>query len=360
MGCVSSNDIQKLYHLQKVKLGEGSFGVVWRGVNRRTGDVVAVKQLRKGQLAQKGIGRQETDREIRLMGDLQHRNIIRLHDTVESADSIYLALEYCDGGDFGDKVLERGEQMREPEAAYWVKQMLAAVSFMHSRRVCHRDVKLDNFLVAQGNRLKLADLGFAVEIPEGAVLTERCGTPSFMAPEVYSLPAKSKGYGLLVDVWSIGVSMYMVLFGGRHPFLMPGDGAKRRLDERRLRAGDLDFNSKVGSRKPSILGGLGLGISGKARRLCQQMITPSSRQRVAAVDALADPWFLQAAEVLEASPEAGPSKGFGLQQEVTSTPSEKAASPLLDPGSAEERQYPRILGRSLAPTPGKVGKARTH
>lgn len=335
-------------------MGEGSFGVVWRGVNRRTGEVVAVKQLRKEQLALKGIGREETDREIRMMSNLQHRNIIRLHDTVESVDSIYLALEYCDGGDFGDKVLERGEQMREPEAAYWVRQMLAAVAYMHSRRICHRDVKLDNFLVAQGNRLKLADLGLAVDCPDGVLLTDRCGTPSFMAPEVHGLSAKSRGYGLLVDVWATGVSMYMVLFGGRHPFV---DGSRRRLDERRLRAGDLDFNFKVGSQKPSILGGLGLGVSGKARRLCQQLITPNHRQRISAADALADPWLQQAAEVLEPSPVMGPSKSFEQLSEVTTTPSDKALSPLLDANPVPEQQFPRILGgRSHGPMIGKAGK----
>lgn len=299
MGCVSSsNDINKCYHLQKVKLGEGSFGVVWRAVHRNSGEVVAIKQLRKDRLKERRVSRSDVEREIDMMQKLDHENIIRLDAHFEDPDSIYLAVEYCDSGDFGDKVLERGSNMREPEVAFWVKQMLEAVAFMHTKRIVHRDIKPDNFLIAQGNRLKLADLGLATACPVGNLLSEKCGTPAFMAPEQHRLPWQSRGYGLEVDVWAAGVCMYTVMTGGKHPFV----DVNKTLLEKRLLAGELEFH-RDRFRQVGLVGGLNLGssrMSSRARSLCHEMVDVDARKRITAEAALSKPWFDEFSDSLEA------------------------------------------------------------
>lgn len=279
-----SADVRDTYHLQKVKLGEGEFGVVWRAVHKTSGEVVAMKQLNKKQLPGRGVRRVDVQREIQMLGSLRHENIIRLYETFEDGESIYMAIEYCDGGDFGDKVLERGDSITDGELSGWMEQLLSAIAFMHERLICHRDIKPDNFLVARGCRLKLADLGLAVECPAGSLLTEKCGTPAFMAPELHQLPRRSKGYGLPADIWAAGVTMYMVMFGGKHPFL----NARGSLSEKSLLAGDLDF------RKAGFLGSLGIRrqhMTEEARRTCQLMVEVEPSQRATGKSLLERPWF---------------------------------------------------------------------
>merc|ERR1719491_406173 len=207
-----------------------------------------MKQLNKSQLPARGVRRIDVHREIQMLGSMRHENIIRLFETFEDSESIYMAVEYCDGGEFGDKVLERAESITEPDVAAWVEQMVSAIAFMHARHICHRDIKPDNYLVSGNTRLKLADLGLAVECLPGALLSDRCGTPAFMSPELRNMPRRSKGYGLPVDIWAAGVTMYMVMFGGRHPFL----NARGALNEKSMLNGELDF------RKAGFLGSLGI------------------------------------------------------------------------------------------------------
>merc|ERR1719440_606520 len=102
-----------------------------------------------------------------------HENITSLYHTYEDAQSIYLALEYCDGGDFGDKLKERASSLREEDAADWMRQIMSAIAALHARDICHRDIKPDNFMVSD-KLLKLSDFGLAVHITSGKLLNEKC------------------------------------------------------------------------------------------------------------------------------------------------------------------------------------------
>lgn len=286
--------LEDSYFLQKVKLGEGSFGTVWRAVDRRTNDVVAMKQLDKASLPRRGVRRSDIEREIAMMQACEHTNITKLFATFEDDTKIYLALEYCDGGDFGDKVKERGLNILEWEVADWMQQICSALSALHTKGICHRDIKPDNFMVS-GNgprgQLKLADFGLAVYLPRGKLLQEKCGTPAFMAPEQHTLP-RSKGYDYAVDVWAAGVSMYMVMFGGRHPFLTD----RGQMDDQRLLQGGLDFRDSAQNR----FFGFDLGIpaplrfSEPARDLCSSMVCADKHARCTAEDCLRSAWINQA------------------------------------------------------------------
>mmetsp|Transcript_122497 Transcript_122497/g.215888 ORF Transcript_122497/g.215888 Transcript_122497/m.215888 type:complete len:722 (+) Transcript_122497:169-2334(+) len=291
----SGSDLEARYFLQKVKLGQGSFGAVWRAVDRKTDEIVAVKQLDKAAMPKRGVTRKDIEREVEMMRACQHENITRFFDSFEDDRSIYLALEYCDGGDFGDKVKERGMGLQESEAADWMAQICSAIQALHRKSVCHRDIKPDNFMVAGvqagAATLKLADFGLAMFLPRGKLLNDKCGTPAFMAPEQVQLP-RSRGYGLPCDVWAAGISMYMLMFGGRHPFI----SSRGDLNESALVQGALDFREKGDQ---GFFGGL-LGaqspmrFSEQARRFCTRMVNPNANARVSAEDALRDPWVATA------------------------------------------------------------------
>jgi len=281
---ISQARLEDRYYLQKVKLGEGSFGTVWRGVDRGTGEDVAIKQLDKATMPRRGVRQQDIEREIAVMQAVPHPNITKLLDSFDSPCCIYLALEYCNGGDFGDKVKERGLNLEESEAAEWTRQIISAIAALHAKCVVHRDIKPDNFMVSNGS-LKLADFGLAMFLPRGRLLTEKCGTPAFMSPEQHKLPRFSRGYTNLCDVWAAGVTMYMLMFGGRHPFL----NNLQQLDENRLLQGSLDFSVAHGF--------FGFGLtdarySEPARRLCRRLVEPDMAKRSSAEDVRGDPWLV--------------------------------------------------------------------
>jgi len=360
----STSQLRQQYHLQKVKLGEGAFGTVWRAVHRKTGRVVAVKQLCRESLTASGVRdeRPDIEREVSIMKSLSHPHITELYDTFEDSNSIYVVLEYCDGGDFGDKILERGMDIQESELAHWVQQMCSAIAFLHSKRICHRDIKPDNFLIAGTDSLKLADLGLSTVMMEKKVLDERCGTPAYMAPELHGLPRKSQGYGLPVDVWAAGTTMYVVMFGGRHPFL----NAREELDEKALYSGALDFREggagfldRLGG-TAGLLGmvgmGAGLRMSAEARQTCQSMVTPDPARRCTCERLLESPWLKAKAKPpaspspLASSPPPPPGPGEGGRLHHLLKP--VAVKPIKP--SEASLQAPLASGYSTASGPGKA------
>eukprot|EP00929_Paragymnodinium_shiwhaense_P018349 TRINITY_DN1287_c0_g1_i1.p1 TRINITY_DN1287_c0_g1~~TRINITY_DN1287_c0_g1_i1.p1 ORF type:complete len:611 (+),score=158.79 TRINITY_DN1287_c0_g1_i1:137-1969(+) len=288
MGQGAATRIDEHFFIQKVKLGQGSFGVVWRAVDKRpgcNGNVVAIKQLDKALLPRRGVKREDIEREITVMKAVDHENVTQLLDHFEDAKAIYLALEYCEGGDFGDKVKERGMAVQEPEVADWVGQICASIHALHAKGICHRDIKPDNFMVHCGV-LKLSDFGLALYVPKGKLLTEKCGTPAFMAPEQHKLPRESRGYSHSCDMWAAGIAMYMCMFGGRHPFLTSNGG----LDEYSLHQGRLLFHATVS------MFGFGMDdprFSPAAKTFCQRLVEVRPDHRSTVDQALRDDWLSQ-------------------------------------------------------------------
>lgn len=336
--------LEDRYFVQKVKLGSGSFGTVWRAVDRSSGRIVAVKQLDKAGLPRRGITRRDIDREISLMQVCSHDNLLQLFDTFEDDKNIFVVLEYCEDGDFGDKLQERGMSINEAVAAEWTRQMCSGIRMLHTKRVCHRDIKPDNFLISNGT-LKLSDFGLAMHLPKKQLLQEKCGTPAFMAPEQHSLPSQSPGYGLPVDIWAAGISLYMIMFGGKHPFLTE----RGTLDQKLLLGGVLDFrNPEAAYGGLFAFGGAGLRYSEEARSLCRRMVDTDPARRPSAASLLAKhPWLQRSPTVYD---------GSGSAEAVhTPVPSPKASTPTTNRRAliaGGEENVGRVT--SVTPTPRSV------
>jgi len=281
--------LEERYFRQKVKLGEGSFGTVWRAVDRQSGETVAIKQVDKESMPRRGVNRQDIEREITIMRIFNHANIIQLLDTFEDLMTIYLALEYCDGGDLADKITQQGLDIGETELAMWVRQMCEAVCVLHAHSICHRDIKPENFMVHNKTVLKLSDFGLATFVQQGQLLQGFCGTRRFNAPEQYP-SVLSHGYHLPVDMWALGVSMYMIMFGGKHPFVDDFD----QMQEHNLFTGNVDFRNRrsvSGFLGLERIGGTGLRFSEDARMTCQRMIDPDPLRRITASEVIYSPWL---------------------------------------------------------------------
>jgi len=202
---------------------------------------------------------------------------VRVLDTREDSHNIHVALEFCEDGDFAEKMQERSGSWLEAEACNWMLQVFSAISVLHARYICHRNVKPDTFLVRKGC-LKLFDFGLARWLRPGDLLTERCGTPAYMAPEQYLLPTRSRGYSHAVDLWAAGVVMYILLCEGLHPFLC----SQGYVDENRLLRGNPSFAREVLVRNGAGFRSDTCGFSDASRKLCHQLLNPQVARRVTA------------------------------------------------------------------------------
>ncbi|BDA49381.1 CBL-interacting protein kinase 23 [Coccomyxa sp. Obi] len=203
-------------------LGEGTYAKVKYGQQVDTGEVVAIKVLDKDKLYREGMIDQ-IKREIAIMKDLHHPNIVDLKEVMASKDKIYMVMEFMPGGELFDKIVAEGP-LDEDAARKVFQQMLDALDYCHKLGIFHRDLKPENVLLSSNGEVKLSDFGLGA-LPESTLadgmLRTTCGTPNYVAPEVLA----RKGYaGGPADIWSLGVCLY-VITAGALPFDEPNLGA---------------------------------------------------------------------------------------------------------------------------------------
>ncbi|XP_049819571.1 serine/threonine-protein kinase MARK2-like isoform X5 [Aethina tumida] len=212
------------YKLLKT-IGKGNFAKVKLAKHVPTGKEVAIKIIDKTQLTPGSL--QKLFREVRIMKMLDHPNIVKLFQVIETEKTLYLVMEYASGGEVFDYLVLHG-RMREKEARAKFRQIVSAVQYCHQKRIIHRDLKAENLLLDSEMNIKIADFGFSNEFTPGHKLDTFCGSPPYAAPELF----QGKKYdGPEVDVWSLGVILYTLVSGS-----LPFDGSTlRELRERVLR-----------------------------------------------------------------------------------------------------------------------------
>ncbi|XP_043920986.1 SNF-related serine/threonine-protein kinase isoform X2 [Protopterus annectens] len=209
--------IAGLYDMDKT-LGRGHFAVVKLARHVFTGEKVAVKVIDKTKLDTLATG--HLFQEVRCMKLVQHPNIVRLYEVIDTQTKLYLILELGDGGDMFDYIMKHEEGLSEELAKKYFAQIVHAISYCHKLHVVHRDLKPENvvFFEKQG-LVKLTDFGFSNKFQPGKKLTTSCGSLAYSAPEIllgdeYDAPA--------VDIWSLGVILFMLVCG-QPPFQEAND-----------------------------------------------------------------------------------------------------------------------------------------
>ncbi|KAK7103415.1 hypothetical protein V1264_018313 [Littorina saxatilis] len=216
-------------HIGKYRLiktiGKGNFAKVKLAKHVPTGKEVAIKIIDKTQLNPSSL--QKLFREVRIMKLLDHPNIVKIFEVIETEKTLYLVMEYASGGEVFDYLVAHG-RMKEKEARAKFRQIVSAVQYCHQKHIVHRDLKAENLLLDGDMNIKIADYGFSNEFVPGNKLDTFCGSPPYAAPELF----QGKKYdGPEVDVWSLGVILYTLVSGS-----LPFDGQNlKELRERVLR-----------------------------------------------------------------------------------------------------------------------------
>ncbi|XP_041754405.1 serine/threonine-protein kinase ULK1 isoform X9 [Coregonus clupeaformis] len=211
--------VGKFEFSRKDLIGHGAFAVVFKGRNREKHDwEVAVKCINK-----KNLAKSQTllGKEIKILKELKHENIVALHDFQETASSVYLVMEYCNGGDLADYLHSKGT-LSEDTIRVFLQQIAGAMRVLQAKGIIHRDLKPQNILLSNpaGRKshstntcIKIADFGFARYLQNNMMAATLCGSPMYMAPEVIM----SQNYDAKADLWSIGTILFQCLTG-KAPF----------------------------------------------------------------------------------------------------------------------------------------------
>ncbi|XP_049862989.1 SNF-related serine/threonine-protein kinase-like isoform X1 [Schistocerca gregaria] len=215
--CSYDGKIAGLYDLEET-LGRGHFAVVKLARHVFTGEKVAVKVIDKSKLDD--VSRAHLFQEVRCMKLVQHPNVVRLYEVIDTQTKLYLILELGDGGDLYDYIMKHDGGLGEEVAREYFRQIVRAISYCHRLHVVHRDLKPENVVFFERlGMVKLTDFGFSNRFNPGQKLETSCGSLAYSAPEIllgdsYDAPA--------VDVWSLGVILYMLVCG-QAPFQEAND-----------------------------------------------------------------------------------------------------------------------------------------
>jgi len=221
-------EIPTLYDLGNL-LGTGTFAKTYIGKRRTDGFDVAVKVIQK---KHQNYKESLVEKEIEIMSRIQCPRCVSLMDVIETPTAIYLVEELCTGGELFERLIQLGH-VSEKDAAVIIKQVIEGIAYLHSKGIVHRDIKPENLLMMssnpksmQYNMVKITDFGLSsLKHEENDSMTTACGTPEYMAPEmIHCALIKDKkerareGYDEKVDVWAIGVILYIMICG-YPPFL---------------------------------------------------------------------------------------------------------------------------------------------
>ncbi|KAF8821136.1 calcium-dependent protein kinase CDPK2 [Cardiosporidium cionae] len=257
-------------YILETTIGTGSWGVVKLAREVSTGQSRAIKRIRKSPYVDR---MRCIHREINIMYQLKHPNIVKLYDTLEDDEFLYLVMEYCAGGELFHR-LTNGLAYSEVSACRTMWQILQAVSHCHGQCIAHRDLKPENFLFLNYNSdspLKLIDFGLASKCDPKHLMKTKMGTAYYVSPEVI----QGSQHGLACDMWSAGVILYLLLYG-----IPPFNGAT-----------DGEIFAKIADGRYEFPCNDNKNVSDYAKDLVDLLLVKDPSKRLTAKEALSHGWF---------------------------------------------------------------------
>ncbi|CAK8997796.1 unnamed protein product [Durusdinium trenchii] len=219
-------------------LGKGGFAKCYEVQDLETKETFAAKIVSKASVT-KPRAHAKLRSEIAIHKELHHEKVVKFYEHFEDAEHVYIMLEVCPNRTLNEFMRRRPpKRLMEPEAIFYVYELISALQYLHRRHVIHRDLKLGNLFLDKNMRLKVGDFGLAAQLDfAGEKRRTVCGTPNYIAPEI--LEGKH-GHSFEVDVWSLGVIIYTMVFG-RPPF----ETADVKTTYKRIRMNQYSFPDSV-------------------------------------------------------------------------------------------------------------------
>ncbi|XP_062327272.1 myosin light chain kinase 3 isoform X1 [Osmerus eperlanus] len=250
-------------------LGGGRFGQVHKCAELSSGLTLAAKIIKVKGMRE----RDEVKNEIGVMNQLNHVNLIQLYDAFESRTNLTLIMEYVEGGELFDRIVDESYQLTELDAIVFTRQICEGVQYLHQQYILHLDLKPENILCVSstGNQIKIIDFGLARKYRPREKLKVNFGTPEFLAPEVVNYDFVS----FPTDMWSVGVITYMLL-SGLSPFL--GDNDTETMNN--ILHANWDFDSEAFE-----------NVSEEAKDFISRLLIPSKCSRLSASGCMKHSWL---------------------------------------------------------------------
>ena len=196
-------------YIIKETIGKGTFSTVKLGEHIKTKKKVAIKILDKEKLKTKEDSTR-IQREIKILSIMDHPNIIKTYKITETAKNYYIIMEYCEGGELFDYIVEK-ERLDESEASIFFYQLINSLEYIHSKGIAHRDLKPENLLLTKNKKIKIIDFGLSNYFGgDTSPLQTPCGSPSYASPEII----RGELYnGFRIDIWASGIILFAMLCG---------------------------------------------------------------------------------------------------------------------------------------------------
>ena len=251
-------------------IDHGAFGTVIHVLEISSNKDMAIKVINKSGARLSAINKMKD--EISILRQLNHENIVKFFGFFETNSQLLIKMEYIKYGTLSHWI-KNHKKISEEEASIILNHILSAIVYLHSKQICHRDIKPENIMLSKENDLhsiKIIDFGLSAQNFDKLINNDYCGTYIYMAPE----QIEKKLYFISVDIWSIGILMFILLNNGKHPFYIKGDTKKDFV--KKIMEGKINFYNKV---------------SPMAKHLILKLLEPNASWRYTGAQAIKHPWI---------------------------------------------------------------------
>ena len=195
-------------YILKHTIGKGTFSRVKLGINKNTGEKVAIKILDKKKIVEKS-DLERILREMKMLSELDNEHIIKIFQIYENENHYLIIMEYCEGGELFNYIVDK-QRLSENESAYFYYQIIEGVEYIHSQGIAHRDLKPENLLLDKNKKIKIIDFGLSNYFDGVQKLETPCGSPCYASPEMVG---GNKYNGFFIDIWATGIILFAMLCG---------------------------------------------------------------------------------------------------------------------------------------------------
>jgi calcium/calmodulin-dependent protein kinase I len=255
---------------------------VHKGFDQLNNSLVAIKEVDRTQYLPADSS---LEREVYILSEVDHSNILKLICTYVTPLKVFIVTELAAGGELLERIVEQGK-FSEKDARSVIRQVLKGVEYLHMRKVVHRDLKLENILLSDQTPqaiVKIADFGLARFFADNSELRTVCGSPLYVAPEILDIGMSSETYTPAVDMWSVGVILF-ILLSGNSPF----ENEDEQILFEKIRSGDYSMDDCLWDY-----------ISAGAKDCVRALLVVNTTERMTITEALRHPWILGVKEAEE-------------------------------------------------------------